>query len=138
MTGKVLICIFLGIMGVEDMRTGRVALWKILLFLLAGGCISVLAERNAADICRGLLPGLFLLAAGKVSKGDVGCADGLVVLGIGMILGLMDVLTVLLTACLLTALAAGFLVVFWKKGRRFRIPFVPFLAAGMAGYLLWG
>lgn len=138
MTEKVLVCIFLGIMGVEDMRTGRVALWKILLFFLSGIVLFFLAGKDINEVCLGVMPGLFLLAAGKVSGEDVGYGDGLIVLGMGAILGFADVLAILLTACLLTGLTAGVLVIFRKKDRGYRIPFIPFLAAGTAGYLLWG
>ena len=83
------------------------------------------------DVMLGSLPGISLLLCGKLSGWAVGSADGIIVLVLGIYLGFWQVLSVLSGAFLTAVMAAGFLLAVKKKDRKYEIPFIPFLFAGM-------
>lgn len=74
----------------------------------------------------------------KISGWVVGSADGIIVLILGIYLGFWQVLSVLSGAFILAVLAAGFLLTVRKKDRKYEIPFIPFLFAGMMFYFFIG
>ena len=74
--------------------------------------------------------GLALLFLGFVTREDIGYGDGVLVLVMGMSLGFWPSFLSLLLALGISALAGGFLLVFRKVKRNYRIPFAPFLLLG--------
>jgi leader peptidase (prepilin peptidase)/N-methyltransferase len=92
----------------------------------------------------GLLLGggvLWLLAAGYAlltGKEGMGGGDIKLLAMIGAFLGWPGVLVTLLFASLLGTLVGLGLMLFWKKGRTYAVPFGPFLSAGALIHLFWG
>ena len=74
---------FLGVNSIQDIRCRRVWLPSFPLFLAAGIYLGIGQGRGASQLAA-FLPGLFLLAAGKVTKGAIGIGDGLTVLMLGV------------------------------------------------------
>lgn len=146
MAEKITAGIFLAFMGWEDLRGKTVAVWKILLFFTGSLICTAFKVKGipeellngARDFMLGSLPGIFLLIFGKLSGWAVGSADGIIVLVLGIYLGLWQVLSVLSGALLAAVLAAGFLLAVKKKDRKYEIPFIPFLFAGLVFHLITG
>lgn len=146
MTEKITAGVLLAFMGWEDFRGKTVAAWKILLFLTGSLICAAVKTKGipgevwsaAQDSLVGSLPGILLLLFGRISGWAVGSADGMIVLILGIYLGFWQVLSVLSGAFIFAVLAAGFLLAVRKKDRKYEIPFIPFLFAGMMFYLFIG
>ncbi len=135
----------LGFCSIQDIKTKQISLWKLILYglvvfimdiwkLLAGGEeFTHLFLYSTA----GMVPGLGLLLLAKATNEAVGYGDGLFMLVLGFSLGFWNGLGVLATALAGVFLTALWLYLSGKRGRVFRIPFLPFLFAGTAGAILW-
>ena len=134
MYGKLLFLGIASLMAYADWKEQKISL----VMLLSGGAAGILVqlafrEQTAAEvICGAGIGGLVLMLA-LVSREAVGAGDGMILIVAGIILGFLGVLELLMTALLLTGIAALFLLVVKRKGRAYRLPFVPFL---LAAYLL--
>ena len=134
MYGKLLFLGIASLMAYADWKEQKISL----VMLLSGGAAGILVqlafrEQTAAEvICGAGIGGLVLMLA-LVSREAVGAGDGMILIVAGIILGVWGVLELLMTALLLTGIAALFLLVVKRKGRAYRLPFVPFL---LAAYLL--
>lgn len=82
----------------------------------------------------GILPGLFFLAAARITGEQIGYGDGAAVLILGLFLGGSGCIAVVSSALLLLCPAALFQVVFKKAGRKATMPFLPYL---LGGYIIW-
>ncbi len=82
----------------------------------------------------GVLPGMFLLAIGFLTRESVGYGDGIILLVCGSILGFWGCLEVFLLGLFLTFPFSLFLIAGRRADRKKEIPFVPFL---LAGYGIW-
>lgn len=86
----------------------------------------------------GIFIGLCVLGMGLATKGEVGIGDGIVVLSLGMTLEWEKLVVSLMLGLLGCAAVSGFLMLIFHKGRKTRIPFVPFLFLGyIGGIFLW-
>ena len=134
MYGKLLFLGIASLMAYADWKEQKISL----VMLLSDGAAGILVqlafrEQTAAEvICGAGIGGLVLMLA-LVSREAVGAGDGMILIVAGIILGFWGVLELLMTALLLTGIAALFLLVVKRKGRAYRLPFVPFL---LAAYLL--
>lgn len=146
MTERITAGILLAFMGWEDLKRKTVAVWKILLFL-AGSliCMAVKTKGVPVEVWSAAresviagIPGIFLLIFGRISGWAVGSADGMVVLILGIYLGFWQVLSVLSGAFIMAVPAAFFLLAVRKKDRKYEIPFIPFLFAGLVFYFIIG
>lgn len=146
MVEKITAGIFLAFMGWEDLRGKTVAVRKLLLFFAGSLICTALKIKGAPgelwdasrDIMLGCLPGISLLLVGKLSGWAVGSADGIIVLVLGIYLGFWQVLSVLSGAFLTAVMAAGFLLAVKKKDKKYEIPFIPFVFAGMVFSFMTG
>lgn len=95
-------------------------LWQIV-----GGNLSI-SEASAS-----LLPGIFVLLIGLVTREKVGYGDGFLLLVIGLFTGFCHCFLVLCISLLLISFFALILLCMRKAEQNSRLPFVPFLAAGL-------
>ena len=71
---------------------------------------------------------LFFWLVGRVTKGQIGSGDALVFLMIGTEFGVMKSIGLVYLSFFLAFLAAVFFFFIKKKGKRYEIPFVPFIS----------
>ncbi len=89
------------------------------------------------DAFIGSIPGIFFFVISKASAEAVGYGDCWILLIMGVSVGICNTLGILSIALLGAFLWAVF-VFMGKRGRKDReIPFLPFLAMGMAGAYVW-
>lgn len=124
--------LFLLIGSVLDVKTRRLPLLYLLLF----GCAGILAlcfgtPRDPAVFFRALLPGLLLLVIGAATREGVGYGDGVVVLILGILLGARLCAGAVLAGLFLSALCSCLLLLFKRVNGKSRIPYIPFLTAGL-------
>ncbi|MGI6075508.1 MAG: prepilin peptidase [Pyramidobacter sp.] len=79
-----------------------------------------------------------LAAVILVSRGGMGWGDAHMMAGIGACLGWKLVLMGLYLGLIIGGVSASVLLAARRIGRRDRVPFAPFLAAGVVAALLWG
>lgn len=90
-------------------------------------------ERTMIDLLLGVVIGVGVLLIAWVSRECVGAGDGIMLMISGIYLGFWGNLELLLTALLLVGIAALFLIVVKRKGKNYRVPFLPFV---LVAYLI--
>lgn len=130
--------LWLFLCGYQDWKEKEISV----VLLAAGGIILPVVFWLAGGVSpmsrmEGLLLGLGLLLLGRVTKGQIGTGDGIILCITGLCLGLKGGLNLLLWGLILAAMASLILLLFKKAGRKDTIPFIPFLfLAYMGGILL--
>lgn len=127
--------LFLVPCGIRDLRTRTVpAAW-----LAAGGLCALLVagsrirggEISIWNPLLGLSPGVLLLALSWLTEQQIGMADGIAACIIGVMLGSPAVYLALTVALLLSSGCGMVLLAAHRANRRTRLPWLPFLAAGV-------
>ncbi|MCR5304011.1 MAG: prepilin peptidase [Lachnospiraceae bacterium] len=127
----------LSVCAIFDIKSLAVPLWSVVVtFLLSVSCLCMGGEATLSGALLSLIPGMMLLLYSLAAKGRTGAGDALIVMAEGPALGLLPTFIALCVAFMLAAAAAVILMLFLKKGRSYRIPFVPFITAG-TGVALW-
>lgn len=126
--------VFLTVESISDIRKKEISLWAVIVFGIGGAATgtakSLLGGEVILSWMPGIFPGLFLILAAKVTREGIGYGDGAALMVTGMYLGLIYTLNLLLCGLLLSALAAVFLITVKKAGKKYQIPFLPFLFIG--------
>lgn len=134
---SVIVTLCLGYFSVEDIRKKEITGWPLVLIGLIGICLTA-----ASGECQGwqpllrLLPGAVCLGLGWLTGEGIGYGDGLMLLCLGCFLSLPRLLSVCFAAMTLAGAAAIFLLLVLRRGKKTRIPFVPFLLVGYGILLL--
>ena len=137
MIQKIVLLTILAVFAYQDWKTQKISVYM----LLASGIMGLfchLCSRQLAmgELLLGAAVGIGMLGIGFLTREKIGYGDGALVAVCGIFLGFTENLEVLCIALILLELTALFLVVVRKKGRRYRIPFCPFLLAGYLVILL--
>ncbi len=122
--------------SVMDIKTKRLPAWFMTVF--AGGSLAVVAMAGDGDWQQkaiGVLLGGSILLLGKLS-GCIGVADGIMVAVMGLLYGGWECAELLMISILFTAVVAIGAIALHKANTKSRLPFVPFLTAGYAVFLL--
>ena len=131
--------------SVEDGKQKTIALWKICFYgiFVVGTLIGeLLFDKGSIDermlsALIGSAPGIVFLVISKASAEAVGYGDCWIILIMGISVGIWNTLGILTIALFGIFLWAVFILI-RKKGRQEKeIPFLPFLAIGMAGASMW-
>lgn len=126
--------ILLGLLGVfayQDWKKKKISIY----LLLASGIVGLLChlcsrEPGTVDMLLGAAIGAVLLLCGFATREKIGYGDGAMLMVSGIFLGFAANLELLLVSLCLLEIAALFFIVIKRKGRRYQIPFIPFLLAG--------
>lgn len=86
-------------------------------------------ENSLLSIAGGILTGLFLLAASKITRGQIGSGDGIVFLITGISLGMERNFLLLLGSLFIAFLYSLILLLIKKTRWKDAIPFLPFVFA---------
>lgn len=86
-------------------------------------------QQTFGDVLLGMAVGVVVLLFAVLGRGGIGAGDGMTLAASGIFLGFWANLTLLMTALMFAGVAALFLLVIKRKGRNYRMPFVPFLLA---------
>ncbi|MGN0166308.1 MAG: hypothetical protein ACI39R_09020 [Lachnospiraceae bacterium] len=115
--------------GVRDVRTQKVDIRVLAVFVILSVFLIFVGKLEPFSTGRfmGLIPGAALMAVSKISSGAIGMGDGVIVLWLGYVLGIILCLNTLAVAWALCFFAALILFVMRRKNT---IPFIPFLCIG--------
>lgn len=123
----------------EDVVRRKISVLILLLFGIIGVILHlVFQEQSIFNLLGGMLIGALIVLLGRVSKGGIGYGDGLLLVISGVYLGLVENLQLFLLATLIASIWALFLLIILKKGRKYKIAFVPCLFAAYIIILLNG
>lgn len=128
---KTLILGYLVILGIKDGKDRKIPLqWLVAGAVLLGGIgvwKCVLGEMNRWEILLGVIPGVLLLAVAWLT-GKAGCADGVVLMELGLCLGYRESLFLFGFGLLLLSIVSVILLLLRKVKKDTRMPYLPFLA----------
>ena len=106
--------------------------------LMALGYQIFIGKDNIWLILGGTGIGLLFLLISRITREGMGYGDSWSILILGIYLGVWKLLEVLSTAFMLLGAAAVICLVGKKMSRKYRLPFLPFLAAGYLCSILAG
>ena len=130
--GVILAGTYLMINTVLDIRKREISIKLSGIF----GIIGILIVGMNFERVMGVVLGLLTLGVARLVK-DFGMGDGVVILILGLLLGLIHTLNILLIASILASGIGLFLLIIKKKTVKYELPFVPFLLVGfLVGVLL--
>lgn len=106
--------------------------------LIVGGIILPVVFLSIVDLSiisrvGGLVIGGFILLLSKLTRGQIGIGDGIIICITGVCMGFKNNLSFLLWGLSFAALASLLLILFKKAGRKETIPFIPFLFLAYLG-----
>lgn len=85
----------------------------------------------------GVVVGILLIGVSIVTRGEIGIGDGITFIISGMVLGIFENGVLLFISLLFTAFTGGFLFLIKRVGRKYTMPFVPFVFVGYGVICLW-
>ncbi len=119
--------------GLEDVFRKRVHLWPIVAFGIGAVIMQLyLGEAALWSIAAGVGVGLVLLVISLISDGQVGLGDAAVVIVTGIFLGFWQNLGLLWLSTTLAGCCSLVLWLVFRKGRKYEVPFIPFMLVAYA------
>lgn len=132
--------LFLVPCSIWDIKTREIpTLW-----IIAGGTAAVSigawyvvsGEMGVMSLLFAMSPGIFLLALSVVTEQQIGAGDGISAAILGLLIGAPMIYMVLMGALILSSIYAAGLLVLRKGSRHSRMPWIPFMAAGLLIFML--
>ena len=123
---------FIAICCIFDIRKKEIPVSIIVAFgLLSLIAVAIAQKTELYSVLYSLIPGAAMLGLSLCTKESIGYGDGFVVLVLGVLLGFTECVFVVLAGLFLSAVVGLVLLVFKKVRGKSRMPFMPFLAAGL-------
>lgn len=113
---------------ISDIRKKSISVYALALVLMAALLLRIFFIGSIAAGLTGCVVGICVCVLSKISRGQIGIGDGLLLSITGMLLGFWMNMELFLTGLFLCALFSAGAIVLLHRGRGWRIPFVPFLA----------
>lgn len=118
----------LGICSIEDMRKKEIQVYVVLTFGIAGVILRLFYQNvSMKNMILGMAIGVAIMLVSIVTAGQIGLGDGLLLTVTGIFLGVYGNAMLFLHGLLLAAVWSVVMVLVLHKGRKTKIPFVPFL-----------
>lgn len=118
----------LGFLAMEDIKEQELHSLPLLLLGVSGAILAIFGKIwTDGTFLLSFLPGISLLFLAWMTKESIGYGDGLAVLCMGCFYPVEELLGLFLLAVTLAGLIALGLLAVFRRGRKTRFPFVPFL-----------
>jgi len=108
-----------------------VKLFAVLGVIALLGCICEWKDTGVMAAA-GVLPGILLLALARITEQSIGYGDGILLAELGLMTGVGKCMLILAAALAMAGIFSLGIVVIKKVDKRYKIPFVPFLATAFA------
>lgn len=136
---KGIIFVFIFLCTITDIKEKRIYWWMILVFLPFFLLYGISwGKSEPYEWVQDLALGAFLLFVGVIWKEQIGIGDGIFVFMMGMVWDVRFLMVSIISALLLLAFLGGCLMLAGKIDKKEKMPFVPFMALGIAGNILYG
>lgn len=127
---NILFSVYLLVLALIDIKKRELKLSYIAGGLLFIPLFYLCGRLQVTDSLLGLIPGVLFLILYYITGKQIGMADVILVLVLGLDIGLAGCISVISAALLLVAPVAVVLLVSGKLTRKSSVPFVPFIFAG--------
>lgn len=118
-------------LSIEDIKEREVHQVLLYIFMASGLAAFFISRRlTVADAAGGVACGLIIWLFSRLCPETMGEADGMVIASTGVYLGLAGNICLIFTSSLLAGAAAFIAAAFLKKGKDYKLPFIPFITAG--------
>lgn len=139
--GYIILFVYLFAMAIYDIRKREIQLEcsAVVAVLLAMKqvCLVFRGEASAGAAFLGILIGALLIGISIFTKGEIGIGDGILFVISGLLFGIYENGVLLFLSLFFTAIASGILVLSRRVGRKYTLPFAPFVFAGYGVMCLW-
>ncbi len=118
----------LGFFSLEDIKKKRIMTAPLLAAAIAGLLLHVLFLRISIwNVTGGIAVGAVMYFISVLSGEKIGKGDAMMIAVTGIFLGFWGNIIVLWTAMFFSLIAGAVAVLFFKKGRHYELPFIPFM-----------
>lgn len=129
--------VFMAAAAYQDWKEKQINAAILLVAAFCGMVLQAgLQKESIRSILAGVSVGLVLLLLAWITGGSIGAGDGMMFMVCGVYLGFRENMNLLMTALIMAGITALFMIVVKKKGRNYRLPFVPFVLAAYLFQLL--
>ena len=126
----ILLLIFLLLGSIWDIKERAVPVWFFLFAMVVVFVMKLLlGEILVAEQLGGMMIGVLLLIVGKLTKGQIGEADGITFIITGFVLGFWDNFLLLTEALFLSFFWSLVFMLLKKINLKSKLPFLPFVLA---------
>lgn len=131
--------IFLSICTYIDLKRKYVNIYICLIFGAIGVmCRCIFENSNLLSVLATIIPGIFMMLISIISNESIGKGDSIVICTIGLYMGLINVIIILFIGLMVSCITGIICMVIMKKGKNYRLPFVPFITLGFIYQILMG
>ncbi len=134
--GNGAVLVLLVFFAVGDMRKRSLSLAALTAVLVAAAGLRLFCFGNVVSGLAGGISGGLVILIAKLSRGQIGNGDGILLAVTGILLGFWANMELFLAGLFFSAFFSAGAIVLLHKGRGYRIPFVPFLAAAQVFRML--
>lgn len=126
--GKVVLLGVFGLGTYWDWKEKQIYLYFPILASIVGMILHLIFQEHSwKELLCGMTIGVVVLLVSYFSRESIGMGDGMMLIASGTFLGFWANLELFMIALLLSGVTALFLIVVKRKGRKDRLPFIPFL-----------
>ena len=125
------IIVFLIPCAITDLKSKTIPIWWTVVFGISAMIYQIFWKKQKLEaILFSMIIGVTLLVAAKISNQRIGYGDGIIFLILGLWIGFWDGISLLFFSLILSSIISVYLIIVRRKGRDYRIPFIPFVTAG--------
>lgn len=120
--------IFLAICTYTDLKGKCINICICLIFgIIAMVYKCIFGNSNILSLLQAVMPGIFIMLVSIISKESIGKGDAIVISTIGLYLGGINTIIILFNGLIASCLSGILCIIFMKKEKGYRLPFVPFV-----------
>lgn len=138
--GYVIVFLYLCLMAWYDIKKREIS-WRLSIaaafVLLIRQLYRIGCGEEPLFILSGVAVGMILIVISVLSRGEIGMGDGALFVVSGLLFGLYENGVLLFLSLLFAAFVSGALLVAGRVGRRYALPFAPFVFAGYGVMCVW-
>ncbi len=124
------IIVFLIPCAITDLKSKTIPIWWTVVFGISAMIYQIFWKKQKLEaILFSMIIGVTLLVAAKISNQRIGYGDGIIFLILGLWIGFWDGISLLFFSLILSSIISVYLIIVRRKGRDYRIPFIPFVTA---------
>ena len=116
-----------------DLKKREINFWLVAAGIPAGILLNVfkIGITPLSEYFVRFLPGIAILLAGILLKGSIGLGDGIICIFLGSILTFEETVSSIIYGFIIAAVFGIYLLMTKKVTKKYKLPFVPFLAMGV-------
>ena len=124
------IIVFLIPCTITDLKSKTIPIWWTVVFGISAMIYQIFWKKQKLEaILFSMIIGVTLLVAAKISNQRIGYGDWIIFLILGLWIGCWDGISLLFFSLILSSIISVYFIIVRRKGRDYRIPFIPFVTA---------